>query len=62
MNFLDPLPTTQIFPDSKDAVFYEVVIQARRYAPSYLISGNLKHFPSEPFILSPHEMLDLLNQ
>lgn len=60
--FIDSLPTTQIFPDPKDVVFYEVVMQARRYAPSYLVSGNLKHFPSEPFILSPREMLDLLNQ
>ena len=60
--FIDPLPTAHLFPDPKDAVFYEVVMQARRYAPSYLISGNLKHFPAEPFILSPHQMLDLLNQ
>ena len=60
--FIDSLPTTQIFPDPKDVVFYEVGMQARRYAPSYLVSGNLKHFPSVPFILSPREMLDLLNQ
>lgn len=54
------LPTN--LPDPDDAVFYGIVIEARKYTPSYLISGNLKHFPSEPFILAPHQMLDLLNQ
>lgn len=60
--FLEPAPAFYDFSDPKDAVFYEVVMQARKYTPSYLISGNLKHFPSESFILNPHQMLELLER
>lgn len=29
---------------------------------AYLVTGNIKHFPKKPFVVTPREMLDILNQ
>ena len=47
-------------PDPKDAVFYEVVMEALKKGDSYLVTGNLKHFPKKPFVVTPREMLELM--
>lgn len=47
-------------PDPKDRVFYEVVMEGRKREDAYLITGNLRHFPSEPFIVTPRQMLDIV--
>lgn len=47
-------------PDSKDRVFYEVVMEKRKEEETYLVTGNIKHFPDEPFIVTPRQMLDVL--
>ena len=46
--------------DLKDVIFYEVVMEKRKSSDAYLITGNTKHFPVEPFILTPKEMLELI--
>lgn len=46
-------------PDSKDIIFYEVVLE-KKSNEAYLVTGNIKHFPFEPFIVTPREMLDLV--
>lgn len=48
-------------PDPKDRVFYEVVMEKRTKDDAYLVTGNIKHFPSESFIVTPREMLDIIN-
>ncbi len=48
------------FPDPKDAVFYEVVMEQRKTDDAYLVTGNLKHFPVKPFVVTPRQMLDLI--
>lgn len=48
------------FPDPKDAVFYEVVLEKRKSEEAYLVTGNIKHFPLEIFIVTPREMLDIV--
>ena len=45
------------FPDPKDIVFYEVALSKD---DSYLVTGNAKHFPIKPFIVTPAEMVKLL--
>ena len=40
-----------ILTDMKDLPFYEVVIEMRD-DNAYLVTGNLKHFPEEPFIVT----------
>lgn len=47
-------------PDEKDAVFYEVVMEKRKKDSAYLVTGNIKHFPKEPFVVTPREMLEIL--
>lgn len=47
-------------PDTKDLPFYEVVME-KREENAYLVTGNLKHFPSEPFIVTARQMLDILD-
>ena len=45
------------FPDSKDIVFYEVKMSKN---DAYLVTGNIKHFPKKPFVVTPKEMVDIL--
>ena len=47
-------------PDPKDRVFYEIVMEERRSTDTYLVTGNIKHFPSEPFIVTPRQMVDII--
>lgn len=28
---------------------------------AYLVTGNIKHFPQEPFIVTPRELLDIFD-
>lgn len=49
-------------PDAKDIVFYEVVMEKRKKNSTFLVTGNIKHFPKEPFIVTPREMLDILEK
>ena len=48
-------------PDSKALVFYEVCM-AKRDENSMLVTGNMKHFPSKPFIVTPNELLNIINK
>lgn len=47
--------------DPKDLVFYEVAM-AKQEDSAYLVTGNKKHFPLETFVVTPSEMLDIINQ
>ena len=29
---------------------------------AYLVTGNIKHFPREPFIVTPRELLNILEE
>lgn len=46
--------------DQKDRVFYEVVMEERKEENAYLVTGNIKHFPEKPFIVTPRQMLDII--
>ena len=56
---IDPSPSKIILPDMKDLPFYEAVLE-KRDDDAYLVTGNIKHFPKEPFIVTPRELLDKL--
>ena len=47
-------------PDPKDLIFYEVVMEERKEEEAYLVTGNIRHFPNRPFIVTPREMLDII--
>ncbi len=48
-------------PDPDDIMFFEVTMEARKDHDTFLVTGNLKHFPQKPFIVTPRQMLDILN-
>lgn len=58
--FLDANTLDVELPDPKDAVFYEIVMEKRKSDEAFLVTGNIKHFPSEPYIVTPREMLTIL--
>ena len=46
-------------PDPKDIVFYEIALANE---DSFLVTGNTKHFPKKPFIVTPAEMLQIIHE
>lgn len=50
-------PSNEIFPDQDDAVFYEVALSKEG---TFLITGNLRHFPKSPIVVTPAEMICIL--
>lgn len=55
---IDRTPAADIeFPDPKDLVFYEVALSVE---DSYLITGNIRNFPVKPFVVTPAEMVRIL--
>ena len=51
----------EVLPDPKDKIFYCVLMTAREDVDAYLVTGNLKHFPKRFFIVTPRELLDILD-
>lgn len=47
----------EIMPDEDDRVFYEVTLSRE---DAFLVTGNLKHFPVSPIVVSPAEMLEMV--
>jgi putative PIN family toxin of toxin-antitoxin system len=54
----DRISCEEQLPDPKDIVFYEVALSVE---DSYLVTGNTKHFPKKPFVVTPSEMLQIIN-
>ena len=58
--YVDPEPLQIDFPDPKDAIFYEVLMEKRKSENACLVTGNIRHFPAEQFVVTPREMLERL--
>ena len=56
---VNPSPTGEILVDPDDLVFYEVVME-KRDDDAYLITGNLRHFPERDYIVTPAEMMNII--
>ncbi len=54
-----PQPTGEIFIDMDDLVFYEVAME-KRDNDAYLVTGNQKHYPIRDFIVTPAEMITII--
>ena len=44
-------------PDEDDRVFYEVSLSQE---DSFLVTGNLKHYPTSPRVITPADFLNLI--
>ncbi len=53
------IQSNEVFPDIDDAVFYEVALSKE---DAYLVTGNKKHFPKSPIVVTPAEMITILQQ
>jgi len=51
------IASSEYFPDPKDVVFYEVALSKD---DAYLVTGNKKHFPKKPIVVTPAEMMKIL--
>ena len=58
--FIDQDKIDEVFIDKDDVVFYEIVMTARKTTDSYLVTGNMKHFPKKSFIITPREMYEIV--
>lgn len=54
---MERLSSGETFLDASDAVFYEVALSKEG---SYLVTGNKKHFPKAPIVVTPAEMMEIL--
>lgn len=60
--YFNGIPADEHVNDPKDVIFYEVTLDARQYSETYLVTGNIKDFPIRPFIVTPREMLDIIEK
>jgi len=51
--YVEPVPSTFPMIDEDDRMFYD----AAKNFGAYLITGNVRHYPSESFICTPTEFL-----
>jgi putative PIN family toxin of toxin-antitoxin system len=49
-------PSSISFKDESDRVFYDTATQSK----AFLITGNKKHFPRQPLVVTPAEFLTLM--
>ena len=49
----------EVIPDPKDVVFYAVTLSAQD-KDAFLVTGNGKHFPEKPFVVTPLELVQIL--
>lgn len=50
----------EVMPDPKDIVFYSIALSHGKTAETHLVTGNVKHFPANPIVVTPRQMLDIL--
>jgi len=53
-----PTPGNAELPDESDRIFYDTA----KGSGSVLISGNIKHYPGESFIMSPADFLKVMEK
>lgn len=55
----DRIPYEGNMPDEKDRSFYEVSLSME---DSFLVTGNLKHFPKTPKVVTPAELIHIMER
>ena len=53
--------TEDVLPDMKDLPFYEVVMEMHQ-DNAFLITGNMKHLPINPYIVTANQMLRIIEE
>ena len=55
----DRVPFNGTMPDEKDRPFYEVSLSVE---DSFLVTGNLKHFPVTPKVVTPSQIIAIIEE
>ena len=50
----------EAMPDPKDIVFYSIALSHGKTAETHLVTGHVKHFPANPIVVTPRQLLDIL--
>lgn len=59
---IEPVEIDEFFSDNDDKIFYQIVMSSRQSAEdSKLVTGNIKHFPRKEFVVTPAEMIEIIN-
>jgi len=53
---VNPTVSSELFTDEDDRIFFD----AARENDAILITGNIRHYPSEEFIMTPSQFLGML--
>ena len=54
---------SEVFPevaDPKDRCFYAVTMSERQSENALLVTGNIRHFPVKPFVVTPAKFVEIL--
>ena len=54
--------TLEDFIDQDDIVFFEIVMSAKNTMDAYLITGNIKHYPIRSYVVTPKEMIEIIEK
>ena len=60
--FIKREQTLEQFIDQDDIVFFEIVMSARTTMDAYLVTGNMKHYPIRSYIVTPREMIEIIER
>ena len=60
--YLQREQTIEDFIDKDDIVFFEIVMSARSTMDAYLITGNMKHYPVRSYVVTPKEMIEIIEK
>ena len=60
--FLEREQSIEDFVDKDDIVFFEIVMSARNTMDAYLVTGNIKHYPVRNYVVTPREMLEIIEK
>ena len=59
---LSGIQTEEKPSDPKDVIFYEVTMDSRQTADTFLVTDNIKDFPIKPFVVTPKEMMEIIEK
>lgn len=58
---MDPVEIQEKLIHEDDAKFFKIVMSSRILDETYLVTGNIKHFPERDFVVTPAQMLEIIN-
>ncbi|MBR4377881.1 MAG: putative toxin-antitoxin system toxin component, PIN family [Bacilli bacterium] len=59
---IEPVEIDEFFSHNDDKIFYQIVMSSRQSGEdSKLVTGNIKHFPRKEFVVTPAEMIEIIN-